>query len=153
QLLARERERLGAHQVGGRDYDAWRTRHHVVDARTVEQFLVEVLHLEIAAAHVVLEQPRPVRRRQYLVPQVLLGVLVEEALLVAVEGTAPVQRVVGGGERAAGYRRDDVDLVEQRALRAVRRGHLEVAQRLEHAIGERRGALAAAGEGQYHEQL
>ena len=50
ELLTRERERLGAHQVGGRDDHARRPGHDVVHRGAVEQVLVEVLDFEIAAA-------------------------------------------------------------------------------------------------------
>ena len=119
----------------------------------VEQLLVEVLDLEVAAADLVLRQAPPARGRQHLVPQILLGVVVEEARREALEGLVPMQRVIGRGEGTAGHRRDEVDLIEQRAALAVGRGDGDVAQRLEHAVRKGRRTFAAAGEREHHEQL
>src|SRR4029079_16129343 len=72
---------------------------------------------------------------------------------VAVESTFAVQRVIGRRERTTRHCGDEVDLVEQRMLFAVRRGDLHVAQRLEHAERERGGTSAAAGKRDDHEEL
>jgi hypothetical protein len=68
------------------------------------------------------------------------------------EGLLAAQGVVSGRERASGHRRDHVHLVEQAALHAVHL-HLGAAQLFEDAVAQRRGARAAAGEGEDHQQV
>jgi hypothetical protein len=76
-------------------------------------------------------------------------VAVKEVALQGGEPGRPVHRQIGRGDAAAGHRGHQVDLAGQRDAAAGRgdgrRGH-----RLHDPVGERRGARAAAGEGQHH---
>jgi hypothetical protein len=79
QLLACERKRLGAYQVGGGNDHARCTRNDVLHRGAVEQLFVEVLDFQVAAADRRIRQAAPVHGHEHLVPQILLRVVVEEA--------------------------------------------------------------------------
>jgi hypothetical protein len=64
-----------------------------------------------------------------------------------------MERVIRRREGAARYRGDGVDLVQQEWRSPSGVVTLDVARRLEHAVGKRRRTLAPAGKGHYHEQL
>ena len=77
-----------------------------------------------------------------------LHVALQEALLVVVEQLVAVQAIGQCGEAAARHAGDDVDLVEQAALVALRPDHLGAPQELEHAVRKGGSARAAAREGE-----
>ncbi len=86
-------------------------------------------------------------------PQILFGVVIEEARCVALESLLAIERVVRGRERAARHRGDQVDLIQERMLFTVGCGDLYVAQCFEYAEGKCRRAFAAARKRDDHEQF
>ena len=101
------------------------------------------------------ERPQPVddsspqyARAQRAGDDLALDVALQEALLVVVEQLVAIQAVGQRGEAAARHAGDDVDCVEQADLVALRPDDLGAPQELQHAVGKRGGARAAAREGE-----
>ena len=148
----RELERRPQRDVGGVDRDerAPPPGDQVAIGRAVEELPVVELGDQVAAAEPRRSQPEPVAGREQAPEERALHVALEEALLELLEDVVAAERVVGGGEAAPGDGGDVVDLVEQPAAAALP-GDFGARQLLEGAVGQCRGARAAAGEGE--EQL
>ena len=118
----------------------------VAEGRAVEQDFVVELRGELGASPAGRHQVAPVEGTQRTRDDLALDVALQEALFVHVEQLVAVQAVRERGEAAAGNAGDDVDGVEQSDAVSLRPDDLRAPQELQHAVGERRGARAAAGE-------
>src|SRR6185436_14082719 len=81
--------------------------------------------------------------QQVAAPDIGFDIATEKVLLEIGEDLVPMEPVIRRREAAARYGGNHVDFIEQSSLLTVQR-NVEVAQSLEYAICECRGALAAA---------
>jgi hypothetical protein len=153
ELLLNEGEWAAGREVGGVDrHEGARRRREIAEGRAVEDPGVVVLGCQIASRPVGREEPEPVRRKEQTQNQPELHVVVQEALRKILEHAAAVETQIGGGEAAAGYARDRVDLVDEAANSAVE-GGVGDGELFEHAVGECRGPGASPREGEHQDQL
>ncbi len=148
ELVLDERELgAGGHVGGVEDHERPAVaRDQLGVGGAAEHLAVIELRREVAAPVGRRRELEPARRRERELQQIALQRPVEEAVRKLIEDPAPAQRVVRRRKAAARDRGDHVDLVEQREPAPVPLD-AGVAQRLEHAVRERRGARPAAGKG------
>ena len=94
----------------------------------------------------------PAQRVKQSPDQIVLDVARQEILSEVLEGTLPVQAVIGGGEAPARDGTDGVDFIEQPSRLSVD-DDSGVAQFLQNAIGQCSGPGAAARKGEEHNKL
>ena len=120
----------------------------IAEGGAVEEDFVVQLGRQFGAAPARRRQPSPVRRAEGARDDLALHVAFQEALLVLGEQLLAVEAIGQRGEAAAGHAGDDVDLVEQAHPVALRSDDLGSPKELQHAVGKRGGARAAAREGE-----
>ena len=127
-------------------------RHQIAERVTVEQGFIQEFGKHVSPAEKGRPEPEPVGRRpENPRTQLALPVLPEKAVFEVVENPVAVEGIVGRREAAARKRIDDVQLIDQPLVDSVppdRRPR----QFPQHAVGERRGPRAAAGEGRDDEE-
>ena len=131
--------------VGDRDRPL--LREQVGVRRALEQDLVVVLRCKLRAPGAAADVLPPVERVEGARDELALDIALQEALLVLGEQSLSVERIGERREAAPRHAGDDVHLVDQPAALAVD-GDLGAPELFQHAVGERRGAGAAAGERQ-----